>query len=114
MNESIAAVQDRFPGTGITVLCVDAADAPRIRAAMMQAHLQYIDTVLDEINLAGPLYDSSGKLGWGSIYILRTTDEQRARQIVETDPLFKAGAFASVTYRRFLPAAGHYMGGKIW
>jgi uncharacterized protein YciI len=114
MNESIVAVQDRFPGTGITVLCVDAAEAPRIRAAAMQAHLQYIDTVLGEINLAGPLYDASGKLGHGSIYILRTTDEKRARQIVESDPLYQAGAFTSVTYHRFLPAAGHYMGGKIW
>jgi uncharacterized protein YciI len=114
MNEAVVAVQSRFPGTGIAVSCIDGPDAPRIRAAAMKAHLQYIDTVLDEINLAGPLYDSSGTVGQGSIYVLRTTDLARARAIVEGDPLFKAGAFASVTYQRFLPAAGHYTGGKIW
>ncbi len=114
MNEAVAAVQSRFPGTGIAVRCIDGPDAPRIRAAAMQAHLQYIDTVLADINLAGPLYDASGKVGQGSLYVLKTTDLDRARSIVEGDPLFKAGAFASVTYERFLPAAGHYMGGKIW
>jgi uncharacterized protein YciI len=114
MTDATVAVQDRFPGTGIAVLCIDSPDAAAIRASAMQAHLRYIDTVIDEINLAGPLYDSSGRVGHGSIYVLRTTDEQRAREIVESDPLFKAGAFASVTYQRFLPAAGHYVGGKIW
>ena len=50
----------------------------------------------------------------GSLYVLQTTDETEARQIVENDPYFKAGAFAEGRYQRFLPAAGHYIGGKIW
>ena len=114
MSDSQAAVQDRFPGTGIVVLCFDGPGAAGLRATAAAAHLNYIETVLDEINLAGPLYDETGLLGRGSLYVLKTADEQRARQIVENDPFFKAGVFAEVRYRRFLPAAGQLIGGKIW
>lgn len=108
------AVQDRFPGTGMVVLCFDGPDGTALRAAAQAAHLDYVDTLINEINLAGPLYDESGRETRGSVYVLRTTSEQRAREIVEGDPFFKAGVFAEVRYQRFLPAAGRYIGGKIW
>lgn len=98
----------------MVALCFDGADAARLRPAATAAHLRYIDTVIDEINLAGPLYDATGRVNVGSLYVLRTTSEQRAREIVESDPYFQAGVFAEVRYQRFLPAAGHYIGGKIW
>jgi uncharacterized protein YciI len=114
MPETNTAVQERFPGTGFVVLCFDGPNAPGLRAAATAAHLSYIDTVLDEINVAGPLYDETGLLSYGSLYVLRTTSARRAREIVENDPYYKAGVFIDVRYQRFLPAAGHYVGGKIW
>ena len=86
----------------------------RARAAATVDHLKYVEAILHEINVAGPLFDPSGMQTIGSLYVLQTTDETEARQIVENDPYFKAGAFAEVRYQRFLPAAGHYIGGKIW
>ncbi|MBK6598748.1 MAG: YciI family protein [Proteobacteria bacterium] len=114
MSEPVGPIQERAPGTGIVVLCFDGANGERARAAATVDHLKYVEAILHEINVAGPLFDPSGMQTIGSLYVLQTTDETEARQIVENDPYFKAGAFAEVRYQRFLPAAGHYIGGKIW
>ena len=50
----------------------------------------------------------------GSLYCLATRSLARAREIIENDPYFAQGAFASVEYFPHLPAAGKYIGGKIW
>ncbi len=114
MSNDLAPVQERFAGTGFAVLCFDGPNGEQARAAATAAHLRYIESVLDDINIAGPMYDSAGVRIIGSLYVLRATSEGRAREIIEADPYFKAGAFATIRYQPFLPAAGHYIGGKIW
>ncbi len=109
-----ASVHERFANTGVVVICRDGPQGPQVRAAATQAHMAYIETVLDEINVAGPLFDAAGVNMIGSLYTLRTQSLERARQIIENDPYHLAGAFASVEYFPHLPAAGHYIGGKIW
>jgi hypothetical protein len=111
---SEASVHERFPGTGIAVLCFDGVNGATARAGATAAHLKYVESVFEYINLAGPMYDATGTKTIGSLYVLRTTSEERARELIENDPYFKAGAFDSVRYQPFLPAAGHYIGGKIW
>lgn len=96
------------------VVCKDGPKGPIVRATRTQDHLAYIETVMGELNVAGPLYDDEGVNMIGSLYCLRTKSLQRAREIVENDPYFKAGAFASVEYFPHLPAAGRYIGGKVW
>jgi hypothetical protein len=111
---SSGTVHERFPNTGVVVVCRDGPQGPQARAAATQAHLAYIDTVIGEINLAGPLYDEAGLKMVGSLYSLRTQSLARAREIIENDPYYRAGVFESVEYFPHLPAAGHYLGGKIW
>ena len=108
------SVHERFPNTACMVVCRDGPEGEQRRAAASAAHLAYIETVLDEINVAGPLYDAAGLRTVGSIFCYRTKDLARAREILENDPYFKSGVFASVEYFPYLPAAGHYIGGKIW
>lgn len=108
------SVHERFANTGVVVICRDGPNARQARAAATQAHLLYIDTVIGDINVAGPLYDEAGEETVGSLYSLRTQSLARAQQIIENDPYFRAGVFASVEYFPHLPAAGHYIGGKIW
>jgi uncharacterized protein YciI len=48
------------------------------------------------------------------MYCLHTRSLERAKEIIENDPYFRHGAFASVEYFPHLPAAGRYIGGKIW
>jgi uncharacterized protein YciI len=109
-----ASVHERFANTGVVVVCRDGPQGLAARAAATPAHLAYIDSVIDEINVAGPLYDEAGLTVVGSLYSLRTQSLARARQIIESDPFYRAGAFGSVEYFPHLPAAGHYVGGKIW
>lgn len=111
---SAANVHDRFGDTAIVVVCKDGPKGPLVRATHTQDHLAYIETVMGELNVAGPLYDDAGVNMIGSLYCLRTKSLARAREIIENDPYYKAGAFASVEYFPHLPAAGRYVGGKVW
>jgi uncharacterized protein YciI len=103
-----------YESTAYVVVCRDGPNGAAARASATQAHLAYIETVLGELNVAGPLFDDSGKRTVGSLYLLHTRSLARAREIIENDPFFKAGAFESVEYFPHLPAAGKYIGGKIW
>ena len=109
-----ASIHDRHQDTAYVVICRDGANGANVRAAHTPDHLRYIETVLGDLNVAGPLYDDSGTKVVGSMYCLHTKSLVRAREIVENDPYYKAGAFASVEYFPHLPAAGKYIGGTIW
>jgi uncharacterized protein len=108
------SVHEQFPDTATVVICRDGPNGAAARATATSAHLAYIETILDEINVAGPLYDDAGLHSVGSLYCLKTKSAARAREIIENDPFFKAGAFSSVEYFPHLPAAGVYIGGKVW
>ena len=103
-----------YEGTAYVVVCRDGPGGAAARAAANQAHLAYIETVLGDLHVAGPLFDESGRTAIGSLYMLHTRSLARAREIIENDPFHKAGAFASVEYFPHLPAAGQFIGGTIW
>ena len=103
-----------YEKTAVVVICRDGPQGKSVRASYTPEHLAYIETVIDELNVAGPLYDGAGEGAVGSFYCLHTGSLQRARQIMENDPYVKHGAFASIEYFPHLPAAGRYIGGKIW
>ncbi len=113
-NSPETSVHDRYQDTAFIVLCRDGENGAHVRATQTPAHMSYIETVLGDLNVAGPLYDDSGTKTIGSLYCLHTKSLVRAREIIENDPYYKAGAFASVEYFPHLPAAGKYIGGKIW
>ncbi|MCS6946356.1 MAG: YciI family protein [Steroidobacteraceae bacterium] len=108
------SVHERYRDTAFIVLCRDGANGAALRAQATAAHLAYIETVLPELNVAGPLYDESGTRTVGSVFCVRSKHLSRVREIIENDPYFKAGVFAAVEYFPFLPAAGQYIGSKIW
>jgi uncharacterized protein YciI len=107
-------MSSRAEKPAFVVICRDGAQGPAVRAAYTDDHLAYIETVMDELNIAGPLYDEGGTQPVGSLYCLHTSSLLRAREIIENDPYHRHGAFASVEFFPHLPAAGKYIGGKIW
>ena len=107
-------MSSRTAKTAFVVVCRDGPSGASVRATHTLDHLAYIETVMDELNVAGPLYDYGGQQPVGSLYCLATKSLARAREIIENDPYFAHGAFASVDYFPHLPAAGKYIGGKIW
>jgi uncharacterized protein YciI len=107
-------MSSRFERTAYVVVCRDGPNGATVRAEYTPDHRAYIVTVMDELNVAGPLYDDGGQRPVGSLYCLATKSLARAREIIENDPYFAHGAFAQVDYFPHLPAAGKYIGGKIW
>ena len=110
----MTSVHDQHTDTGYVVLCYDAPGSAVKREAASREHLAYIETILAEINVAGPLYDESGTRTVGSMFCYRTKSLERARALLEGDPYFRHGVYASTDFLPFLPAAGRYLGGKIW
>ncbi|GMU68674.1 MAG: hypothetical protein AMXMBFR37_10060 [Steroidobacteraceae bacterium] len=107
-------IHAKFQSACYAVICRDGPDGAAKRAAAMEAHLRHIERIIDEIRVAGPLYDHSGTRQTGSVLIFRTQSAERARELTEADPLFEAGVWDSIEVLPFLPAAGTYIGGTTW
>jgi uncharacterized protein YciI len=113
-TEPAKAPRRQVHATSYVVRCRDGASGEALRAAHTAEHLAYIESVMGEINVAGPLFDEDGQRVIGSMYCLQTRSLARAREIVENDPYFRAGVFESVEYTPHMPAAGLFIGGKTW
>jgi uncharacterized protein YciI len=108
------SIHERLPNTCCMVICRDVADSGPLRDAVMGDHMAYIETILDRLKLAGPLFDAQGMDPQGSYYCVATQDPREALAIVHNDPLYKAGVFASVQVHTTMLAAGSLVGGKVW
>ncbi|MFZ9667755.1 MAG: YciI family protein [Steroidobacteraceae bacterium] len=106
-------MSSKYEKTAFVVICRDGPMGAWVRSTYTPEHLTYIETVMDELNVAGPLYDNGGA-PVGSLYCLQTKSLERARHIIENDPYVRHGAFSSIEYFPHLPAAGRYIGGKVW
>ncbi|OYY72767.1 YciI family protein [Sphingomonas sp. 28-63-12] len=95
------------------ILCWDAPGSASFRAAARDAHFARIDMIIDSLAIAGPLKDASGAFA-GSLVIVKAADEAGARAILEADPYFAAGVWERFEISEFVPAAGEWIGGKIW
>ena len=109
-----ASIHERFPGTCCIALCRDVENSGQLRGETMAEHLRYIESILDELALAAPLFDATGHRPVGSLYCVKTRDPAKARALVEADPLYRAGVFASVEIHATMLAAGGLVGGKAW
>lgn len=99
----------------IAVICTDKAgpEAGAARKQHAKAHLDYIESVLDKIAVAGPLKRPDGS-DWGSLLVYKTEDPDQARAWLSGDPYASAGIWESVEVQSFFGAAGDWVGGKAW
>jgi len=99
-------------------MCQDSDNAPELRKKHLQAHLDYIETVVAMICVGGPLNQSISSMQNnthdGSCFIYDTEDIKVARQLLEHDPYSRAGVYSQVAFAKFSPAAGHWAGGVTW
>lgn len=103
-----------FAPTHVAVICHDGPDSQAARKAAAPAHLRYVESILDRLALAGPLYDDAGERMIGSLYLFKTVDLAEARRLLEADPYFAARFWSAIEYRPMLPAAGELVGGTSW
>lgn len=94
--------------------CKDHPGSLNLRREHTPAHLDYIETILDRILIAGPLIDVESGGYNASCFIYQAETEDEALQLLHNDPYFKAGIYTEVRCQQFLPAAGSWIGGKIW
>ena len=86
--------------------CVDKADHGHIRAENRPAHLEYLNSKLAQIMIAGPMLSEDGQAPIGSMLVIEAADRAEAEAFAAGDPYAKAGLFESVTitpFKKVLP-----------
>lgn len=107
-------VHQKYPTACYIVICRDAPGGAEKRKGATAAHLRHIEECIDELSIAGPMFDEAGTRTVGSVLVVRTQSAQAARALTERDPYFKAGVWDSIEVLPFYPAAGSYIGGTTW
>jgi uncharacterized protein YciI len=102
--------------TAFAFWCVDkpAPDGPRIRAEALNAHLAHVLAHFDRFAIAGPLRSAPDAPAAESLFIIRAQTIEEAWSFMRQDPYMAQGLYAEVSARHFTPAAGAWIGGKIW
>ena len=97
-------------------LCRDdpRKDCAGLRAREKARHFAYIESILEHLLVAGPLSCSPGADFDGSLFLYMVETEAQARRLLENDPYYRAGIYADVQFRYFVPAAGAWTGGTVW
>ncbi|MGL5839796.1 MAG: YciI family protein [Sphingorhabdus sp.] len=91
----------------------DAPGSASKREAARDAHFAHVETIIDHIAIAGPIKDKEG-LNIGSLFVLKVQSHKAAEELFHADPYFAAGVWGRWEIHPFLPAAGEWIGGKIW
>ena len=75
--------------------CIDKPDSVDLRVATRADHLAHLESVNDDVLVAGPLLDLEGK-PIGSLLIIDFAERKDAVAFAAADPYALAGLFASV------------------
>lgn len=85
-----------------------------LRAAKRDDHFAYIESIMDQVLVAGPMPAEDGNGQRGSAFLYATNDPEEALALLHADPYHRSGLYATVEVLPFLPAAGSWLGGGIW
>lgn len=95
------------------IMAWDAPGAAARRSAHRAAHFAHIETIMDRIAIAGPLYADDGSFA-GSLLVVKADSLDAAETILKSDPYFTGDIWGRWDIRRFHAAAGEWVGGKTW
>jgi len=79
---------------------IDKADSFALRAATRDIHLGYLDSIVGQLVLAGPVLNAEGQ-SIGSLLVVEAENQAAAEAFAAADPYAKAGLFESVTIRPY-------------
>lgn len=95
------------------IYCRDKVGKADQRQAASPAHLKHVEQNLERYFIAGPIRDEGGATV-GSLLIVKAESVDEARAFLKQDPYFSANIWESIEIHDFMPAAGDWIGGKIW
>ena len=79
---------------------IDKPDSAGLRAATREIHLGYLDSIVAQLVLAGPVLNAEGQ-SIGSLLIVDAPEMAAAEAFAAADPYAKAGLFETVTIRPY-------------
>ncbi|PZU50729.1 MAG: hypothetical protein DI568_02975 [Sphingomonas sp.] len=85
--------------------CIDKPMQQELRAITRAEHLAYLESVIEQVVLAGPLLNDEGD-PIGSMLLMKFPDRKAAVGFAADDPYARAGLFSSVAvtaWRQVLP-----------
>ncbi|MBO6784982.1 MAG: hypothetical protein JJ899_17160 [Alphaproteobacteria bacterium] len=95
---------DRAPDPGRQMFiceCIDGPDAARLRKESAADHHAYQGSIIDRYIAHGPLRSDDGKDLIGSLFIVEVEDRAAAEDLVNNEPMTKAGVFSDVRIFRW-------------
>jgi uncharacterized protein len=95
-------------------VCKDGPDAPRLRAEHLDGHLRHVENNWQNYVTAGPLKAPGSSQIHGSALIVKADNLDAAWAVMNGDPYFTTGLFASIEVHDMTMSVGAYVGGKIW
>jgi uncharacterized protein YciI len=95
------------------IIAWDAPGAAGPRDTARDAHFRHVEATMDGIAIAGPMRDAEGRFT-GSLVIVRAANADEALARLQSDPYYAAGVWKRFEIHAFTPAAGSWIGGKIW
>jgi uncharacterized protein YciI len=82
------------------VMNIDKPDSLGLRAATRETHLGYLDSIVAQMLLAGPVLNAEGQ-SIGSLLVIEAENQAAAEALAAADPYAKAGLFESITIRPY-------------
>lgn len=95
------------------IITRDRPGAQATRMEKLREHLAHVEEHMDSLAVAGPLRDEAGAFT-GSLLVVKAESEAEARELLKSDPYFKADIWSDIEVRAFNAAAGEWVGGKTW
>ncbi len=82
------------------ITAIDKPDSVALRAATRETHLGYLDSIVAQMLLAGPVLDAEGR-SVGSLLVVEAENQAAAEAFAAADPYARAGLFEGVTIRPY-------------
>ncbi len=95
-------------------LCEDDPAKAHLRTEAVRRHLAYVEANFARYLVAGPLLAGPTGEMTKSLFLVTGADLEDARALMQGDPYIAEGLYKVVTAHPFVPAAGAWIGGKIW
>jgi uncharacterized protein YciI len=82
------------------ITTIDKPDSMALRAATRETHLGFLDSIVAQLVLAGPMLNAEGQ-SIGSLLIVEAPALAAAEAFAAADPYARAGLFESTTIRPY-------------